>query len=128
MLKKQKKKKIEVVLDLVELSSVSLGTGPGKRGRTFIHATYNMPKICQRYAQDIPEICQRYAKDMTTICQRYVNDMVNQYIAKFILKICQIYAKCMPNICQRYAKYMPKKCQIYVNNMFMDILTPKFLF
>ena len=73
MLKKLKKKKIEVVLDLVELSSVSLGTGPGKRGRTFIHATYkyakNMPKICSRYSRDMPKICQRYDNNMPKICQ-----------------------------------------------------------
>ena len=66
MLKKQKKKKIEVVLDLVELSSVSLGTGPGKRGRTFIHATY-AKNISQKYAKDMLKIFQRYAKDMPKI-------------------------------------------------------------
>ena len=36
-----------------------------------------IPKICQRYAQDITKICPRYAQNMAKIWPRYANYMTN---------------------------------------------------
>ena len=48
-----------------------------------------MPKIIQRFAQhlpyiyqDMPKICQRYAQNMAKICQSYVQDMAKLYPTK----------------------------------------------
>ena len=49
-----------------------------------------MPKICQRYAQDMQYICSGYAQYMPKVCLSYVKNMP---------KICPIYAQDMHKIC-----------------------------
>ena len=70
--------------------------------------TQDMPKICLGYVQYMPKICQKYAQDMPKICLGYFCDMPT---------ICQRYAKDMPKISPRYALDMPKICPIYPKDM-----------
>ena len=59
-----------------------------------------MAKIYQSYTKDMPKMCQRCANNMPQIC-------------KDMPKICQINAKYnkMPKVYQRYSKDMLKLCQ-----------------
>ena len=66
---------------------------------------YDVPKIPQRYAQDI---CPRYAPNTLKICSRYAQDMH---------KICPKYAWDMPKICSWYAQVMPEIYQWYTRDM-----------
>ena len=50
-------------------------------------------KICQRYTKVMPKIYQRYADDMPKMCQRCTKDMPYIY---------QIYSKEMPKICPSF--------------------------
>ena len=89
-----------------------LGICPQNVANIWWYCAHDVPKLRQRYAQNIPRIYPR-------ICPRNIPKIWSNF-AQDLPKICPECAQDMPGMCPRYAQNIPKIQKMYVFSYLID--------